>query len=231
MSKLNWEGVYPSREAIPFAVDTLDSQACVIPSIRRSKQLKKNADIYHEDPLLPIVVATLLGQKKVKVLDYGAGLGFTYLQLAQSLWKPDQVEFHVVETPSLCKAGNDFFAKDSRIYFHNEVPKLKNVDIIHARGVFQYIDNLDEIITQLVSLKAPNLLLGHLSAGNTPTYFTIQKYHGKKIPYRYMNFKELMSKFTGYEVIYKSQSHSMDQSNFPKKYRIGHTCNVLLKRK
>ena len=58
---------------------------------------------------LPPTVAMMLGAKeRVKILDFGGGLGIGYMTLAESIPTDlKRIEYTILEVPEVCKSGRD----------------------------------------------------------------------------------------------------------------------------
>lgn len=117
------------------------------------------------------------------------------------------------------------------------MPKIKKVDIVYIRSSLQYIDDWKKLLHTLTSYKPKFFLFVDLFAGNIPSYVTVQNYYGGKIPCRLLNSKEVVGvmKNLGFDMMFEAPYASaffgklsnFPQSNFPKKYRLNKSKNIL----
>jgi putative methyltransferase (TIGR04325 family) len=179
-------------------------------------------------------------QKKLKVLDFGGGIGFTYYQTMGALPQVKNAEYHIVERDAVCKAGREFFEKDgeSNIYFHEDIPQEDGAfDIVHLSSAIQYIEEWKKVLTNLCALSPKYLLLVDIYAGDIPTYVSAQNYYGSRIPMWFFNLPEFVQvvKDLEYELIFKSVypavirkvEQDLPMQNLDEKYRLKHACNLL----
>jgi putative methyltransferase (TIGR04325 family) len=247
-----WEGVYHSFSEVPVVGDGFDGEKWIDSSLKKITALRseaeKNAPLpptsNYREALLPLLAALAYHeQSSVKILDFGGGIGFTYYQTVCGLPYAEQLEYHIVERESACKAGMQFFgAAYNNLFFHSELPQAEDglFDIVHSGSALQYIENWKQLISQLCVLSRKYLLLVDVPAGNIPTFITAQNYHGSKIPARFFNIQELLFAVDtfGYELIYNSVyepiilgvEQNLPMQNFEEKYRLKRACNLLFKR-
>jgi putative methyltransferase (TIGR04325 family) len=117
-------------------------------SLASLRELDKNETIsthnlMHDYPL-PLVVALLAGglAKPVRVLDFGGGVGSSFLPLITSLPSPELVEFHIVDSIAICRRGRDVYQEFPNIYFHESLPQhIKKFDLIHAAASLHYVSD------------------------------------------------------------------------------------------
>ncbi len=243
-----WEGVYPNFAEVPIEGPGFDGQEWIGNSLRKMdalrKEVKKNASLpppsNYREGLLPLLASFVYNdQKKLRILDFGGGIGFTYYQTAQALPQTNGFEYHIVEREAVCKAGKEFFGDTAQPpIFHTELPKEEGMfDIVHISSALQYIDDWKQLVSKVCALSKKYLLLVDIYAGNIPTFVSAQCYSSSKIPMWFINFQELVQEINslGYKLIYKSvyqpTIHGAEQSlpmqNFDEKYRLKQACNLL----
>ena len=130
--------------------------------------------------------------------------------------------------------------KKYNIQFHTELPKLDRIDIVHAGSSLQYIEDWKVMLRKLSNYAPDYMLLEDLYAGDIPTYSTAQYYYGSLIPCWFFNINEIIEQMKSleYKLQFKSTfvakilgiEQESPQKNFPKKYRLGHACNLLFVR-
>ena len=92
-------------------------------------------------------------------------------------------------------------------------------------------DDYRALLKQLCAYEPQYVLFVRLSAGNIPSFVTRQvNVPGISSAYRFINAGELVEAMeqSGYTRTFASSGEELyDQSNFPEKYRMGYTCNLL----
>ena len=158
-------------------------------------------------------------------------MGIDYIRLRCGLSDCGNIDYHVVESAAICEEGRSLFESDLRISFHSSLPqRTLGADIVYINSALQYMSDYGSILNELCAYKPKYFLFVRLSAGEVPTYFTLQKnVSGVNSAYQFVNiyeFTELMS-VNGYKLIFKGRGDVMyDQNNFPQTHRLGYTCNL-----
>lgn len=198
-----WEGVYSNFNEVPAKGPGFDGQAWITNSLRKMEALrediKRNAPLpapsNYREGLLPLLAALIYSeQRKLHILDFGGGIGFTYYQTIQALPQTESVEYHIVEREPVCKAGKEFFGDTTKsLFFHTELPKEEGTfDIVHLSSALQYIEDWNNLLTLLCRLSCKYLLLVDVFAGNNPTFASAQHYYELQIPMWFLNFEDLI---------------------------------------
>ncbi len=246
-----WEGIYKNFAECPRDGGGFSSERWVEQQAERVNKLKAEIEaspesaVGYQTSLLPMVTAMAaasLKKDKLRILDFGGGLGNTYLLMNSGCVKQTGLEFYVVESQEVCRKGREIFRNDNKICFYSELPKdVKDFDIIHLGSSIQYIEDWKELPGEFAKYNAEYVLLADVPAGDIPTYATLQNYYGSKIPHWFFNIDEFVSAFdsVNYDLLFKSAFigprlgiiQPMPQDNFPKEYRLGETCNLLFIRR
>lgn len=248
MTFVIWEGVYPDFGAVPAGGAGFSSKDWSQKSLARLRELRAPEAavvpqaVAYSSTLLHAVAALALAEKpRLKVLDFGGGLGLTYASFLKAAGDPQGLEYHVVENPEVCAEARREFAGDARVSFHESLPELKGVDLVHAQSSLQYVEDWKAMIGRLAAYGARRMILTDVPAGEFPTYASGQAYYGSRIPCWFFNAAEFAAALesAGYRVILRTrflgsylggwQDHPMD--NFPADKRVGRSCNFLLERK
>jgi putative methyltransferase (TIGR04325 family) len=191
--------------------------------------------------LLPIFSATLHAERgRLRILDFGGGLGGGYLKIKACLPPSRPLEYHVWEVTSICEAGREHFQNNLEITFHSQRPDLEgHLDLINFGSSLQYVENWKGLLDEMATLKAEYLLFRDLPAGNIPTYVTLQRYYESKIPCWFFNLQEFIDRVShmGYHLIFQSRfipfilgkKQGYPQENFEPQYRLGYPCILLFK--
>jgi len=237
----NWQGVYQRFSDVPTLGAGFDDHSWASDTRRLTERVLRECSISNHLPLvgednalLPVLVASLLCARspRIKVLDFGGGTGISYAHLAASISQPDRIEYHVIETPRVCREGAELFSNDTRIHFHTRLPDtIDGLEVVYINSALQYVEDYRGLLHALCGLSPRFILLARSSAGNIPTYATAQlTLPGKQLPYWFMDVRELVSilgEFHYAPAFMARGSYCVDQMNFAEEHRIGSTCNLL----
>jgi putative methyltransferase (TIGR04325 family) len=249
-----WEGIYNSFKECPESGDGHESETWVSKSLERTHKLLDAAKekktiptvVAYQASLLPFLVALVTKRtenKKINILDFGGGLGVTYIPVINSCEYQEYIDYHIVETKNICEVGRHIFKDDARIHFYSSLPqKIKKMDIVHIGSSIQYIEDWRTLISELAGYNPQFFLFTDLTAGDIPTYVSVQNYYESKIPCWFFNIHGIIDKMLSvkFRLLFKSsftgiylgkeQEVFQLQSNFPEKYRLKNTCSLLFSR-
>jgi putative methyltransferase (TIGR04325 family) len=246
-----WEGIYNTWEDAPLidgafnSTKWIDDQTTIAQKelmefLHNNQFISSSAQSY--DYILPTVVAMSRKEASIfKVLDFGGGLATSYVPLISSLPNRDLIEFHVVESPEICKKGAKIYPENLNIFFHSKLPENTYYDVIHVARTFQYIEDWQVMLASFVKLKPRYIILAGVLAGNIESFISIQNYYGHKIRVHFLNINELISEAEslGFHLINKSLHISkrlgelgvLPMKNFPESHRIEYPCQLLFELK
>jgi putative methyltransferase (TIGR04325 family) len=242
-----WEGIYDH-----FPEDYIDrvfeSERWVNTLRKQSLQLLNELEgggtisahtLIHEHPLPPVVALLAAWvDTPIRILDFGGGIGNSFVSLIESLPTSDLVEFHVLETPAICQLGREVYKKFHNLHFHDELPRdLKKFDVVHAGNSLHYVADWRMMLGQFACYEPRFIMLSGLNAGDIETFVTYQNYYGSKIPVWFWNVREIIGALSNldYNLIYKSLLESsylgkvqpLPMGNFPPQYRLERKCNLI----
>lgn len=248
-----WEGIYKNFSEVPIKGKGHEGDVWISRSRERIRHLLKlsrekrpvSKTVINRDNLLPFLTSLLLSEKgKLKILDFGGGMGFTYIPVTSAQTAIGGIEYHILELESVITESEKIFRADPNIFFYPfpSFPQPKIIfDIIHIGSSMQYVENWKNLLKKLSQYKAKFFLFSDLYAGDIPTYVTAQNYYGSKMPCWFFNFNDVVNqmKKLGYHLQFRSTyiakilgaEQESPQQNFPKKYRLGHACNLLFVKK
>ena len=250
--KINiWEGVYNCWEEAPgdddvfegkVWVDKVTSRAQKALTAHRSNETVSLAAL-NKDYILSVAGAMLLSSidGNLCVLDFGGGMGASYLPLISSVPDFEKVEFHIVEGKIICERGREILGDFPHLQFHEQFPKLANpVHIIHAGSSIQYVSDWKELLAEFAKYQPRLLVLEDLMAGDIPSFITTQAYYGKKIRSQFLNINELIEavRALNYRLIYKSrytgeilgEVGTLPMENFPPQYKLNYGSHLMFER-
>jgi putative methyltransferase (TIGR04325 family) len=161
------------------------------------------------DYALPFVAASIACcGRPLRILDFGGGMGASFLSLVKMLSADQSIDFVIVENSAVCKAGQKFFKEDSRISFREDVPSPDDsYDIIHCGSSLHYVDDWKGLLDRFALLQPAYILFADLPAADNQSFVTTQMYYGQRIPVHFWNLDEFASCVLaqGYELILKSR--------------------------
>lgn len=237
-----WEGIYTQLSDVPSEGEAFDGEPWLKMTRSHTEELlrvSKNygvvpTEVVDEHNLLPLLVAAAYRDRpKVTILDFGGGMGISYIHLTKSLVGAHDIDYYVMERERICVAGSPLFEMDKHVHFLRSAfpATLPRPDIVHLNSVLQYIEDYSGFLREICSLRAEFILFVKLSAGDIPTYATAQRnVPGSVIPYWFINSNELIELMAsqGYTLLFKGAlSNRYNQENFPIEYRIERACNLL----
>ena len=242
-----WEGMYPHFRDVPAIGPGFSSVNWINAAIAHTQKMIAVSNNYGSVPtevveeyvFLPMLAAIACRRNggKLRILDFGGGVGISYVHLLSSLVECPVIDYHIVELEWACQAGSRLFKHDGRIHFHRSLPSdLTEVDILHMNSVLQYIEDYVGLLKTLCVYQARYFLIGDLTAGDFPTYASAQKnMPGTVIQHWFLNMNEVVEimKQGGYSLICKgaiTDVYNLD--GLPEGYRLdgGRTCTLLFER-
>ena len=245
-----WDGVFATfAEAAPDG--TVFEEAIWLDKIAERCRQLSNASGENDavapvavtrDYALPFVAACAAPHAgPLRILDFGGGMGTTFLPLVKMLAPDQPIDFVIVENAAVCSAGRDFFKHDSRITFREQVPGADEYfDIVHCGSSLHYVDDWEAMLDKLAALRPEYLLFADLPAAENPSFVTSQIFHGKSIPVHFWNFREFVaaveargftlafrSRYQGY---YLPQNATPPVANFDAAHRLRYFCQLIFRR-
>lgn len=245
-----WEGVYSSFNEVPSSGEGFESSRWIDSNYKKTKEILDNltsADFVNEvskfniSPLSVVISLMKDLKRKIKVLDFGGGMGTTYLQVKEALITND-IDFTIVEGIKNCEKANALFSEDDNINFYDKLPLNEEFDIIHISSSLQYIEDWKGLLSELCQrYNAKTFIFNDLPAGDIKsTYATYQNYYESKIPYWFFKIDDVINevKKYGFELIHKSNfvakilgdNEKMPQDNFSKNYQVGYAKNLIFEK-
>jgi putative methyltransferase (TIGR04325 family) len=246
-----WEGVYNRFQDAPVAGPGFEDKIWIKKSLKKAESLR---DVKKEDPpvpkvtknretLLAVVAGIVYGVKgRVKILDFGGGMGFAWYPVVRGIPRAEDIELHIVENEKTCQAGGVFFEKESNIFFHGSLPEADegDFDIVHMGSSLQYIEHWEKLLAHLCGYRPQYFMLSDLPAGKFPSYISVQNSYGSLIPHWFFNEDEIIMAMArqGFKPVFRStyipeilgKLQPYPQDNFKQEHRLGYPIILLFTR-
>jgi putative methyltransferase (TIGR04325 family) len=191
--------------------------------------------------LLSLLIASASYQK-FSVLDYGGGIGSTYIDCLNSI-NMDGVEYHIFDLPETMEMGRKLFPKTAstsdkksyNIYFVDDILQIETFDIINMGSVLQYLPDYSTVLLSLIKKKPEYFLITDNFMGDHATFATAQvNMPRRRMAYWVFQLNEIVTLFekNSYRLQYKSTNYQPfhNFNNFPVEYRINDSCNLLFEK-
>lgn len=246
-----WEGVYESFQDVPTVGPGFAGQAWLENSSEKLSEIRNQSRAAssvpsvtgYSDSLLPVIAGIVQGkQQKIRILDFGGGLGFSFYAVKAALANPEHLEFLVIDIAEVCEAGRELFSDEPNIEFHTSLSDIqsKEFDIIHIGSSLQYIEMWHDQLSKLANIGAEYILMANIPAGDIQTFATAQNYYESKIACWFFNVADLTSTLAenSYSIVFKStyftKIYGTEQpyplENFDEQHRIKYPCMLLFQR-
>lgn len=239
-----WEGIYGNFQECPSEGKGFEGETWVSRSVARIDRLlkimKDNESISAgNDSMLPFLAAICLNKNdKINILDFGGGLGFTYINVLSNCLENKRINYFIVESKRICEVGRRIFEGNDLIHFYPSLPeKTYSIDMVYLGSSIHYVEDWKALIKDLLAYKPSYVLYEDLPAGNIPTFVTIQNYYESKIPCYFFNINDIIDVMSSmryklsfssiHNGIYLGKPSKVPLSNFPEEYRIDNTRNLL----
>jgi putative methyltransferase (TIGR04325 family) len=176
------------------------------------------------------------GARRLRIVDFGGGLGMAYHCAVRSLRGDLAYDHHVVELGSIYGIAEGNSSEGNRLTFHRDMGSLpRPIDLLYANNVIQYIEDYSNVLRKLAELESPLIFLAEVPAGEQPSYASGQtNVEGTVIPCWFFNLKEIDVEMAraGYKKILDiAFEFPYDQTNFPEHLRILSFHHLLYSRK
>ena len=239
-----WEGIYPGFHDVPVFGPGHDSPHWLENSLGLTKHFLRAwrqersipAHVWAMRSLMPLAAAMIApANGKLRVLDFGGGMGTDYICLRSCLDAAVCVDYHVVDGEQSCAYGDELFQGDRSISFHRRLPSdIGPVNLVYSSQALQYVDDFVSLLTSLAAYQAPYFMLVSVPVGEAPRFATAQiNFPDTCVPYWFFNRTEMLDLMDhlGYRRIYVScPDRIYDMDNFPVTHRVPQHTNWLFAR-
>ncbi|HYH23297.1 MAG TPA: methyltransferase, TIGR04325 family [Azospirillum sp.] len=173
-----FSGLYPDHAAASVGTRSYDDERVVAKLVDAQSRFQWDGVL---PPLLQQLTAALLAGTiraggfggQLRVCDFGGGLGGARTVLSMILGEAIDLDWDVVETPALARAGNARFAGPG-LRFHDSLDALEDRghDVIIVSGVLQYLPDPQETFARLARRPHHHMVMNRFpvrqAAGGTP---------------------------------------------------------------
>jgi putative methyltransferase (TIGR04325 family) len=166
------------------------------------------------------------------IIDFGGGLGGTYLNNADVL-EEDDLSYIIIEQNSFCDEGL-LIAQEFGLplTFHTSLAEAnipKHPRILIFSGVLHYIEHWSDIVRQALLLKPEHVIIDRIPiALNRERFFSchLSDYYQSPVSYpmQTVNEQRLLSEFDGYSLVAEWPSDFDPDDNNPKGYHFVKNC-------
>lgn len=215
-----WEGVFGSFEEARGDETVFDGDIWLDKCLARARAALADAGVSAalspvnetRDYVLPVIAALAAhGKPAVRILDFGGGLGTSYLPLAQAIHPDKVLDYVIVETDALCRGGQALFSGDRQVTLVSEMPdRSQKFDIVHCGSSFHYVDDWRGMLACFAAFEPEYLVFADLPAADNLTFVTKQHFHGREIPVHFWNLGEFIGAVEGlgYRAEFKARYRS-----------------------
>ncbi|HSK62753.1 MAG TPA: methyltransferase, TIGR04325 family [Pyrinomonadaceae bacterium] len=239
-----WDGIYESFDQAPVIGHGFASDAWLSDMERYTRSAVAaigNAKIPENVPQYHALLASLVASfdsntdRPVRVLDFGGGMGIGFANLIRCAAAKSHVEYLVVDNEPSCARGRQLLQDFPSVTFTTRLTtEPAAVDIVVLSGVLQFVEDYEELLTNLARFKPTLWLFTFLPAGDIPTFVSAQRnVPGSILPVWFFNLGELVENLDalGYKLVFKSAlDRVFDMSNFPPAHQLHRQCNLLFRR-
>jgi putative methyltransferase (TIGR04325 family) len=223
-----WTGIYDHANLVPPGGDHAREAAWPLLARTTSREAIADANAAEEDSEhrflgIAAAVACHANGGRLRVLDFGGGLGVGYRYLKAVLSGRVEIDYHIIELDWACVHGTRLF--QDAVRFHRSLPDgLASVDIIYVCETLQYVADWKALLTRLCSYNARLILLADIYTGDFPTYATAQiNIRGYRLPFWFVNLNDLIGTMnaSGYGLVLSEPTYAdVDQRSLPVALRL-----------
>lgn len=245
-----WEGVYNSFAEAAGAGAGFSGETWLDRSFLQAQQelanfiaaesANSNPGINRTTHLPDLLLSISTGDRSLRVLDFGGGMGLIYLTTKRVT---NAIQSYViVELPSLCERAHPLYRDFKELVFSSDLQAHAGAgpDVLYSNSAMQYVEDWSALIKDFAHAEPTYILLDEAYVGSFKGFVTCQTYYDSVIPHHFFNFDELVSKFTamGYELVSNKQypieilgkRGMLPMDNFPEACRLDFVSSLLFRR-
>jgi len=156
-----------------------------------------------QNNILVGVAASMLGRQRLRILDYGGGLGQSFITLAAGI--PDyqrRIDYAICDLPDTIAyaKANDIYSRRGIhcIRFVNDLSEIARCDLAYLGSVLQYHPDWRGLLAAIAKLRPSTVVLNQVPiVMQPPTFVMSQKISSRsRQPYWVFNIRELVEAFS-----------------------------------
>jgi len=243
--------VYPTYESLKKDLsqnkNLYFSKSYISRNLKKNKIFLSKKDYDLDYNFIHFVVGLSILKKNFSILDYGAGVGNTYIKFRKKGFQKKNITYSIYDqnkelTNIAEKMIKKSFSSLSKINFYYKFERIKYHDAVHFGSMLEYVEDYKKLIFSIfkqMKKKPKYIFISDLFGTEQKDFFLIANYYGHKYFVKFHNLKNLISTFKkiGYKLIYKNPHlpnikgnfQFFDMSNLEKKFRIYNTWNLFFK--
>ncbi len=216
-------------------------------NVKKNKIFLSKYDYDFDYVFLHFIAGLSSRKKKFKLLDFGAGLGNTYIKLKKKGFIENNIFYSLYDqninlTTIAEKMIKKKFKKSNKLKVFHKFNDINYHDAIHFGSMLEYVENYKELINDIfkqMKKKPKYIFISDLFGTKQNDFYLIANYYGHKYFVKFHNINNLVKEFTkhNYKLIYKNphlpnirgKFQFFDMSNLPEKNRILNTWNLFFK--
>lgn len=203
-----WEGVYSSFSQVPSSGEGLISpkwKSSLLESVVQ-KDYAPAILTQKNGPFISLAKLLYRFKQTLKIIDFGGGLGKTYLELIASGVSADHLKYSLIESHPIVELATTHW-KSEGPNFYSDINQVNGKqDIVLARSSLHYIPDWKQMIGHFASFEPALIILEDLLISQKESFATAQQYYGSLIPSWFLNKAELKSLLLelGYDCLFES---------------------------
>lgn len=186
---------------------------------------------------LPMLCACVNPQS---IVDFGGSSGWCWDYLRDSGSGDTVTSYVVVETPEVVKYMKSSALQISPVSYRTLDEPIEASDVLYCNSVLQYFGSNDAFLALVERSQPKSILLEDLVAGTSKDFYTIQRFRGSAIPYRFLGVQALLDDLAALGYFSLSQYPYLSpingvvaplpMENLPSSMQLRYSSSVLLER-
>jgi putative methyltransferase (TIGR04325 family) len=230
----HWEGVYERRSDVAADGAGFASDAWIAATRTLTQQVLAGTaptEISAETQILATLVAP---RTRARILDFGGGMGISYLRLVGALGAPVELDYVVVEGERVCAEARALLGSRKGLTFATALPAAtERFDIVFACSSMQYVDDDAAILSAFAAYEPSVIVLADVPAGEGRGFWTQQRtVTGSRIPYHFFATDDLVATLAPlhYKLWMRGAGRTLDIGDLGAPLRVERTCNLVFGR-
>lgn len=245
--RANWRGRKPAFDGVHSSFDEFaagmivaedDQIRAAEAALKESRAAKPRLGLLHHrggrSALSQSVALLGANGSKVRVLDFGGAAGADFNNLLISNGADANVDYHVVDFPGVCRAGERLWAGEDRISFSPELPVDGELfDVVYSWGAVQYAPDPIALVTSFARYR-PSVILVIGTAFSDRGFVRKQVNQSRPFPHWVLSLPEAERALdaAGYRLACRQAvGEPRNVDNFPPDYQVPDYASLLFVRR